>query len=573
MNDSSPPDPGGLTMPFFQDGPQLGNQYRDDRVLRGYLARVLPEEVLGAIEPELDRMGHLAGGPLLELSMRERRAEPELVQWDPWGRRIDEIRVPGAWSEYARVAVEHGLVATAYERRHGAFSRIHQFALVYLFDRSSQTYTCPLAMTDGAAKTLGVVGTPELRDRIVPRLLSREPAEAWTSGQWMTESAGGSDVGLTETVARQGPEGWRLWGSKWFTSATTSEVALTLARPEGNPAGGRGLAMFLVEQRLADGSRNGILVNRLKEKLGTRMLPTAELELCGALAHPVAGLSDGVRNITPMLNITRTWNAVCSAAGLRRAIALARDYARRRVAFGSPLSDKPLHIETLADLQAQHEAAFHLVFRAVELLGREENGSATDAERAALRLLQPVAKLLTAKQALAGVSEALEAFAGAGYVEDTGLPLLLRDAQVLPIWEGTTNVLSLDCLRAIAKEGALQPYLEMLAGHAKKAEHHSLEAPARAALAAAGHAAEWLPEAMKEGQPAVEAGARRFALTLGKAMQLALLCEQAQHDIDRMKDGRAAAAARRFAQGGVDLLSAPSAELADARSLAMDEPL
>jgi hypothetical protein len=387
----------------------------------------------------------------------------------------------------------------------------------------------------------------------------------------MTESTGGSDVGLSETVARRSPEGWRLWGSKWFTSATTSEVALTLARPEGNPPGGRGLALFFVEQRLADGSRNRITVNRLKEKLGTRLLPTAELTLDGTLAEPVAGLQDGVRHISPMLNITRTWNAVCSAALLRRCIALGRDYARRRRAFGAALAQQPLHLETLAGLEAEFEAAFHLVFRAVELLGREEAGVATEAEQAALRLLQPVAKLVTAKQAVAGASECLEAFGGAGYVEDTGLPALLRDGQVLPIWEGTTNVLSLDGLRAISREGSLQPYLGMLRGHARKAAHPGLVPAAEKSLAAAEHAEAWLAEALQAGPAAVEAGARRFALTLGRSMQLALLCEQAQCDLDQRKDGRTAAAARRIAAEGVDLLRPPSADLLEAQALAMEE--
>src|SRR5262245_14222820 len=182
------------------------------------------------------------------------------------------------------------------------------------------------------------------------------------------------------------------------------------------------------------------------------MVPTAELTLEGAIAEPVAGLTDGIKNISPMLNITRTWNAVCSAALLRRCVALARDYATRREAFGSVLSDKPLHLETLAQLESDFEASFHLVFRSVELLGREEQGIATDAEIATLRLLQPIAKLVTAKQAVAGASECLESIAGAGYIEDTGLPALLRDGQVLPIWEGTTNVLALDAIRAIRKD-------------------------------------------------------------------------------------------------------------------------
>jgi alkylation response protein AidB-like acyl-CoA dehydrogenase len=157
-----------------------------------------------------------------------------------------------------------------------------------------------------------------------------------------------------------------------------------------------------------------------------------------------------------MLQITRTWNALCAVGGMRRGTALARDYARRRSAFRAPLSRKPLHVQTLADLEVETQAAFLLTFRVVELLGRAEAKEATEEERILLRTLQPVAKLVTARQAVAHASEVLEAFGGAGYVEDTGIPVLLRDAQVLPIWEGTTNVLSLDLLRALGEAGALR---------------------------------------------------------------------------------------------------------------------
>ncbi|MBI1817957.1 MAG: acyl-CoA dehydrogenase family protein [Deltaproteobacteria bacterium] len=560
-------------MPFVQDPPQLGNQYRDDRVLRDHLARTVPPDVAADIAPSLDDMGRRAAEDLFELNVRYRTAEPELIQWDAWGNRIDEIRITPAWREYARVAVETGLIATAYERRHAEHSRVHQMALVYLFHPSSQVYTCPLSMTDGAARTLELQAAPALRERAIPRLTSRDPARAWTSGQWMTEQAGGSDVGLSETIARQSPEGWRLYGKKWFTSATTSDMALTLARPEGNGPGGRGLAMFYLEQRTPDGRLNGIRINRLKDKLGTRSVPTAELELDGTLAEPVAGLSDGTRNITPMLNITRTWNAVCAAAAMRRGVALARDYARRRVAFGAPLSEKPLHLDTLAAMQAETEAAFAIVFHAVALLGREELGVVSDEERAVLRVLQPIVKLTTGKQALAVASETLEAFGGAGYVEDTGLPVLLRDTQVLSIWEGTTNVLSLDVFRAISREGGLAPYLHTIRQRASVAGHASLIPAARAAVAAADHAEAWLAEAQRHNESALEAGARRFALTLGRAMELALLIESAEWAIANRHDGRAAAAAVRFASAGVDCLNAPDEVEASNRALAMDEDL
>src|SRR5690606_7279152 len=147
-----------------------------------------------------------------------------------------------------------------------------------------------------------------------------------------------------------------------------------------------------------------------------------------------------------------TWNAVSSACGMRRAVALARDFARRRFAFGAMLEDKPLHLETLAEMQAEYEAALQLAFYSVELLGKLETGEADAREQALRRMITPIAQLTTAKQAVVVASEALESFGGAGYIEDTGLPVLLRDAQVLPIWEGTTNVLSLDVLRALSRD-------------------------------------------------------------------------------------------------------------------------
>jgi alkylation response protein AidB-like acyl-CoA dehydrogenase len=558
-------------MPFFQDPPRLGHAYDDDRVLASYLRRVFPEGALAEVVPSLRAMGELASGPLYRLQLADRLNEPRLVSWDAWGQRVDRIEVSPLWQEAARLAATHGLVATAYERAHGALSRVHQFALVYLFDPSTDVYTCPLAMTDGAAKTLAVHGPTELTERALARLTSRDPAFAWTSGQWMTERTGGSDVGLTETVAR--PEGdgrYRLYGTKWFTSATTAQMALTLARPDGNPPGGRGLALFYVEVDGPDGRKNGISVNRLKDKLGTRKVPTAELTLDGALATPLAGLADGVKHIAPMLNVTRTWNAVCAAAGMRRGVSLARDYAARRVQFGAALAKKPLHAATLADAQAEAEAGFHLAFYAVELLGREETGALDDDGLGRLRLVTPLAKLVTGKQAVAVLSEVLESFGGAGYVEDTGLPRLLRDAQVLPIWEGTTNVLSLDALKSVAKEGALPGLLEEIARLASTAKEPRLARAGEAAVRASARAARWLAETHARDALDVEAGARRFALTLGRSLALALLVRHAAWALEAEGDARPALAAERFAALGVDLVR--DDDRAEAAALANDWP-
>jgi alkylation response protein AidB-like acyl-CoA dehydrogenase len=553
---------------FFQDPPRLGNPWTEDRVVRGFLARKLPGDAFRAAEPDLAAMGALAGGRLHDLLLAEPDAKPVLTSWDPWGRRVDRITLTPLWRETARLAAEKGLVALAYERPYGGLSRLVQMALVYLMEPSSGVYSCPLAMTDGAARTLVLSGNEALVRRAVPRLTSRDPALAWTSGQWMTERAGGSDVGLSETVARETPEGFRLFGTKWFTSATTSEMALTLARPEGSGPGGSGLALFYLETRDADGLPNGIEINRLKDKLGTRMVPTAEIFLNGSRATPVKGLTDGVKNIAPMLAVTRTWNSVAAAAGMRRAVALARDYAARRVAFGAALSGQPLHLETLADLQATSEGAFHLAFRAAELLGLEEAGEAGPHEAALVRLLVPIAKLTTGKQAVAVASEALEAFGGAGYVEDTGLPRLLRDAQVLPIWEGTTNVLSLDLLRAGRKSGGIGPIareVERALAHASDPRLAPAAARSREAVRRAGA---WLDTAAGRGPGVVEAGARRLALTLGLALETALLAEQAAWALGR-GDSLPAHAAERLSRRGLDLLD-ERGDPAEAAALARD---
>jgi alkylation response protein AidB-like acyl-CoA dehydrogenase len=561
-------------MPFFQDPPRLAHPYHDDRVLRSYLARALPEDARREAEGQLAALGDVVCGRLYDMVLEDRLNEPRLVQWDAWGNRVDRIEVTRVWQEAKKLTAEFGLVAVPYERRHGEHARQIQAALIYLFGPSTDIYSCPLAMTDGAAKTLLSHDNRALVERALPLLTSRDPAKAWTSGQWMTERTGGSDVGRSETVARAAEGGqYRLYGTKWFTSAITSEMALTLARPEGAPDGGRGLALFYLETRDAQGRPNGILVNRLKDKLGTRKVPTAELTLDGAIATPVAGLGDGVRAITPMLNVTRLWNSVSAAAGMRRGLSLARDYARRRVAFGSPLSERPLHVDTLAGMQAEHEAAFHLVLLAAELVGREEARTATEDELKLLRIVTPLAKLTTGKQAVAHASETLEAFGGAGYVEDTGLPVLLRDAQVLSIWEGTTNVLSLDALRAVAREGALGPLVARVHALAGAANDGALAAAGRAAIDAADRAAAWVTERGKS--PAqVEAGARAFALTLGRSLALAALVRHAAWSVEHEHDGRARAAAIRFARHGVDRLHDTGADdLAAARALGDDQPL
>ena len=549
---------------FIQSPPRLGNQYDDDAFLRSYLRRMLPREMLQTVEPELRELGRLAGGELYEQQLLDRLNEPRLTQWDAWGSRIDRIEVSPLWQRAARLAAECGLIGIPYERAHGRYSRIHQFAAVFLFHPSTDVYTCPLAMTDGAARTLTVSGNGTLIERAVPRLTSRDPAFAWTSGQWMTESTGGSDVGTTLTTARQDNDGhWRLYGKKWFTSAITSQMALTLARPEGNGAGGSGLAMFYVETHDASGRLNGIRVERLKDKLGTRKVPTAELMLEGTRAELVGETRNGTRAIEPMLVVTRAWNSVTSVAFMRRAVALAKAYAQERRAFGSALAELPLHVATLAELEAETRAAFLLAFELVALMGRQETNVLEGDDSALLRLLTPISKLLTAKQAVACVSEAIEAFGGAGYVEDTGLPTLLRDTQVLPIWEGTTNVLALDTVLRSGLGAGIRALRARMQQATATLRDERLIALAQQAMQLVDRVERWLGE-NADGER-LQGGARGVAMTLGRALQLGLLCEHAQWSLEHDNDNSGIAAARIFATGRLDTLNERATE--DARAV------
>jgi acyl-CoA dehydrogenase len=555
--------------PFQQHPPTLANQYADDRVLRSFLHRALPPAVLAQAAPELMDMGDHAGGELYQFQLADRRNEPTLTQWDAWGERVDRIALSPLWQRAAHLAAEYGLVALPYEQRYGPVARLVQFALAYLFHPSTDVYTCPLAMSDGAARTLLRAGDPALIARALPRLISRDPATCWTSGQWMTELTGGSDLGRSETIARPEPDGsWLLYGRKWFTSATTGQMALALARPDGGAAGAGGLSLFYVELRDGDGRMQGIQVNRLKDKLGTRKVPTAELRLDGTPARLVGAPAGGVRAIVPMLQITRTWNSVMATATMRRGIALARDYARQRSAFDARLSRQPLHVETLAGLQTEFEGAFHLSFLVAGLLGADETDTADTQQKLLLRVLTSVAKLTTGRQVVEVLSEVIEAFGGAGYVEDTGLPTLLRDAHVLPIWEGTTNVLALDTLRALAQPGAWEA-ISGLAEHAISGlTDPALAAAGRQACAALNHARRWFAAASERAQ--CERGARRLALTIGRSLELALLVAHAAWSLAHERDGRARIAALRFARSTINLIADDDH---DDLALADDQPL
>ncbi|KAF9483462.1 hypothetical protein BDN70DRAFT_904191 [Pholiota conissans] len=443
-----------------------GNAYVEDPVLPSLLKRPLPSSVLQEIQPDLVRLGSEVVTTLRELSGSKKVHPPTLLQYDQWGRRIDKLETSEGWRELKATSQREGLPAIFYERKYGAHSRTYGFAKVTIMVGDTNEIFCPMSMTDGTARVIELTGSPSMKRDIYPRLISRDPAYAFTSGQWMTERPGGSDVSLTETTATNsnksneyGPQ-YTLDGVKWFSSATDSEVSVALARTGTLKQGSRGLSLFLVPLRLPlvrnssdpipSPTSNNILVHRLKNKIGTQILPTAELTLESTEAYLIGELGLGIKNISPVLNITRLWSATASIGNLRKCLAIAKSYAKvRAIQSGTVLlKDAPIHVEQLASVNLVYRALTHFTFGVIGLLGKVECGTATQNEQRRLRMLTPVAKAYCAEKACAAMEEAMAAMGGAGYMEENGFGRSIRDALVEKIWEGTIVVLALDLTRS-----------------------------------------------------------------------------------------------------------------------------
>lgn len=505
------------TSSFLQEGPQVAHPWDRDPWLRALVDAWIPKEVANQHAAAFRELAGLASGEMLELSRLAEAFPPRHVPFDPWGRRIDRIEVHPSWKRLHALAAQHGVVASAYSPSEGPWARLVAAVKLFLYHPSSAIASCPLAMTDGAARVLVEYGSESQKARFLPHLLATEPSAFWTSGQWMTERTGGSDVSGTETVAEPlGQSRYALTGIKWFSSATTAEIALALARLPGSAPGSRGLSLFLIELQGQVGQT--IRVLRLKDKLGTRALPTAELELERCQAELVGTPNRGVAQVATMLNITRLYNSVCAAGSLARGVALAVDYAAKRSAFGRKLWELPAHRGVLADLLATSAATTAVALDLALRMGRLERGVAAEPEARVTRTLTPVVKLWTARRAVEGLTEAIEAVGGAGYIEDTGLPSLLRDAHVLPIWEGTTNVLALDFLRALEHDAAWDPLKAELSGRIEALGHSALKAAWQDLAAELGGTWE---------RVAREARARTWAFQLGQLLERLLVAELA----------------------------------------------
>jgi acyl-CoA dehydrogenase len=435
------------------------NFYQADPNLALALARYLAPAEFAQAERILSDAGAVAGGELDRLAAIADKNPPQLVQYDKRGRRVDRIVKHPAYVEMERIvferfrlnAVSHveGLLGWP-----GLMPPLMKYALSYVLVQAEFGLFCPVNMTDSTARILLRFADKELIDRFVPALLEASVDRLYQGTQFLTEKDGGSDVGQTGTVARRDAAGdWRLYGDKWFCSNAGADLVLTLARPDGAPAGTKGLGLFLVPFKLPDGEKNAFTINRLKDKFGSRSMPTGEYTLQGALAYQVGPLQRGFAQMMEMVSHSRLSNAMRAAAMIRRGYLESIVHARGRKAFGSGLDGLPLMREKLLELQLDSEASLAVVLQAAWQMGRADAGDAQAARL--LRVLTPLAKWYICKRARYITGEAMEVRGGNGYIEDWSNARLVRDAHLGSIWEGSSNVMLLDLARAERKEGSI----------------------------------------------------------------------------------------------------------------------
>lgn len=451
-----PSDPGSRYIP----PPETDDWYTPDEHLRWLVRRAAGEALWPVIDSALAELGVLVPQRLEPLVRVADRNPPQLRQYDGRGQRIDEIEFHPAYREIERMVLGFGAVRAPYTTGWRGISdrtpRPLVTAMLYMFLQADQAITgCPIGMMDAMARCLER-NDPALAARFVPRIAD-DTGNHMTAAMFLTEKAGGSDVGANETVARRADDGtWRLDGEKWFCSCAHSDLMLVLARPEGAPRGPRGLGLFLMPRLLEDGSRNTFVIHRLKDKFGTRAMPSAEVGLRDAFAWQVGELDRGLPQMMDMVNLTRVGIATATAGAMRRNAFEALSHARGRSTFGTRLDLHPLMRDQLMELVVDSVAGISAAMGVADTLEHADRGDTTAA--GALRLLTPLLKLHGTERARVCATEAMEIRGGNGFIEDWPEPRILRDVYVHAIWEGSGNVIALDVLRAI-EHGALPGFI------------------------------------------------------------------------------------------------------------------
>ncbi|WP_306054523.1 acyl-CoA dehydrogenase family protein [Natronococcus wangiae] len=568
-----------------------------DRALERELRRTYADDEYEWAEPRLEAFGETVGYTVADNADYVDDHGPELEPYDKHGEVQNYVRYPAEQFENERLAYEAGIVADAFEAPPGRDEPMplsHNLAMQYLLCYADPGFDCPVAMTAGAALVLEKFGDESL-EPYYEALTSRDYDDLVEGAMFLTEKQGGSDVGANETRAEWDDEEgcWRLYGEKWFCSNVDAEGTLALARTEDAPEGTDGLSMFLVPHAdlakgpvtkgdlledgpLSPGDVNDQLYRRLKDKLGTVSVPTGEVEFTGAKAILVGEAENGFRQMAEMLNLERLSNAAASCGIIGRVLLESKIYAANREAFGETIDQYPLMRADLVDMAVTHEAAVAYVFEAARLLSERERAerageSADDAYRL-MRLLIPIAKLRTARMAVDTASYGMEVHGGNGYVNDFVTNRMLRDAQVLPIWEGTENILSLDVLRALEREDAHEPLRETIEDRLEAVSHPALADTTGTVESEYRDLMTALATLAGEDAAYAQLSAKRLAHYVFDVFTAALLLEEAQSELED-GNGRTALVARRFVSNELERPEARGITSGDRFALEAFDPI
>ncbi|MAS43535.1 MAG: DNA alkylation response protein [Rhodobacteraceae bacterium] len=442
-----------------------GENYWDlDPSLRSLLPLYMDPALLAHLTPHMAELGELAGGRLGALADTCERHEPVLHRRDRYGRDEEWLEFHPAYREMEAIAFgRFGMHAMT--NRAGVLGwpekmpPIAKYVFHYLFSQAEFGLLCPVNLTDSSSHLVDLFGTEEIRARFLPGMWSQEMGELIRCAQFMTEKAGGSDIGRSDLTAVKDGDGWRLWGEKWFCSNVDAEAAVLLARPEDGPEGSKGLGLFLMPKTLPDGSRNSYRIMRLKEKMGSKSMASGEIMFEGAVAYPLGALDQGLKQMLVMVNSSRISHLTRAAGMMRRCWNEAMAAATHRDAFGKRVIQHPLMRRQLMKLLIPTEQALSALLYTAAMSG---DGS----ERASrvLRILTPIVKYRACRDNVPVATGALEARGGNGYIEDWPNSRLVRDAHLGLLWEGTSNINALDAVqRAVGKARAHEALAEDLA--------------------------------------------------------------------------------------------------------------
>ncbi|UPY36517.1 acyl-CoA dehydrogenase family protein [Sediminicoccus sp. KRV36] len=497
--------------------PDAGGQnlWRADPAFARLLPLYLPPDLLAVMLPQLDRLGALAGGELDALAGTADRNPPQLIHRTRRGEDAQSVDYHPAYREMERLAFgEFGLSSMSH--RPGVFGwpaplpPAAKYALTFLFAQAEFGLLCPVNMTDSLARTLRRFGSAELVERYLPLLASQDMDALHQGAMFMTEQGAGSDIAATAVTAEPANDGTHLlYGDKWFCSNPDAELALVLARRGGGAAGLKGVGLFLLPRTLPDGTPNAYRIVRLKDKLGTRSMASGEIRLEGARAWLIGDPEAGFKQMADMVNSSRLSNAVRAAGMMRRAMTEALFVARNRRAFGKRLVEIPLMRRQLAKMLLRAEQARAMVFQTAEALRRSDAGE--EGAYALLRILTPLVKFRACRDARQVTGDAMEVRGGCGYIEEWPEARLLRDSHLGSIWEGTSNIIALDVLRAAEREAGFIALTALITRLQAEAPLHGFQP----ALERAGHL---LERAQRDPALARAAASALYHLTSAAAL-------------------------------------------------------